>query len=503
MRTRFTLILMSLMMALGWSARADETITVTANNTDISANLDLKAVATLFGESKDLEAFEQALNTEDNRISNLDLNGDGVVDYLRVVEQAEGKKHLVLIQAILAKDIFQDVASIYVEKDEVTQEVTTQVIGNEYIYGANYIIEPVYYVNPFIYDWFFYNPHWYCYHSLWYWDYWPGWYHPYYCWGMHDYWHHIYGYHHHHHYCSYSHPARPHANYAPMASRNTDRRGDYATRHPEQSFNSRNANVRQANGRGVVNARDLQPAGASREAAASRGAAAGAQGSRQVSAGAAGASRSASTVDRTFGSQNTRVAATSRSAAGTAAQGSRGVQQGAGAQGSRSVQQGASRSATVTTSRQSSSVQGNRVAGGNSATVSRSSSASTVNRSAGTSTVNRSAGTSTVNRSSASTVNRSAGTSTVNRSSSTVSRSSSTSSATRSSSAAPQRSSSSVSRSSSSSAPQRTSSYSGGSSSSSRSSGSYSGGGSRGGGSYGGGSSSGGSRGGGGGGGRR
>ena len=162
MKTRFSLILMSLFMALGWSARADETITVTANNADISANLDLKAVATLFGQSKNLEEFEQALNSEDSRISNLDLNADGIVDYLRIVETAEGQKHLILIQAVLAKDIFQDVASIYVEKDEVTNEITTQIIGNEYLYGVNYIVEPVYYVNPFIYDWFFYNPHWYC-----------------------------------------------------------------------------------------------------------------------------------------------------------------------------------------------------------------------------------------------------------------------------------------------------------------------------------------------------
>ena len=243
MKTRFSLILMSLLLALGWSARADETITVTANNADISANLDLKAVATLFGQSKNLEEFEQALNSEDSRISNLDLNADGIVDYLRIVETAEGQKHLILIQAVLAKDIFQDVASIYVEKDEVTNEITTQIIGNEYLYGVNYIVEPVYYVNPFIYDWFFYNPHWYCYSSLWYWDYWPHWYHPFYCWAMHDYWHHIYDYHYHHHYCSYRHPAHPAPHYAPMAQNNKNRRGDYATRHPEQSFSSRTANV--------------------------------------------------------------------------------------------------------------------------------------------------------------------------------------------------------------------------------------------------------------------
>ena len=348
MKTRFSLILMSLFMALGWSARADETITVTANNADISANLDLKAVATLFGQSKNLEEFEQALNSEDSRISNLDLNADGIVDYLRIVETAEGQKHLILIQAVLAKDIFQDVASIYVEKDEVTNEITTQIIGNEYLYGVNYIVEPVYYVNPFIYDWFFYNPHWYCYSSLWYWDYWPYWYHPFHCWAMHDYWHHIYDYHYHHHYCSYRHPAHPAPHYAPMAQNNKNRRGDYATRHPEQSFSSRTANVRGADGRGVSNARQLQP---TRNAVA----AARTEGSREMAASssrtAASSNRTAanasssrvSQVDRTFGSQNTRVAASSARSASS--NGSRGTTTAA-------ATRGASASATASATRQ-------------------------------------------------------------------------------------------------------------------------------------------------------
>ena len=93
MKTRFLYAITLLLIAFSFSARADETITVTANDTDISAALDLKAVATLFGESENLEAFEQKLNDEETHISNLDLNGDGQVDYLRVVETAEGNKH--------------------------------------------------------------------------------------------------------------------------------------------------------------------------------------------------------------------------------------------------------------------------------------------------------------------------------------------------------------------------------------------------------------------------
>ena len=130
-------------LSLVSSARADETVTVTATSSDISENLDLKTVATVFGQSKDLEEFEMKLNDPKSALSNLDLNGDGDVDYLRVVETADGRRHLVVIQAVLAKDIYQDVASIYVEKDE-SEQVTIQVVGDEYIYGTNYIIEPVY-----------------------------------------------------------------------------------------------------------------------------------------------------------------------------------------------------------------------------------------------------------------------------------------------------------------------------------------------------------------------
>ena len=49
MKTRITLILMAMIMTFGWSARADETITVSATGEDISQDLDLKAVAALFG----------------------------------------------------------------------------------------------------------------------------------------------------------------------------------------------------------------------------------------------------------------------------------------------------------------------------------------------------------------------------------------------------------------------------------------------------------------------
>jgi hypothetical protein len=166
MKTKWILLVVSIMCTT-WMLHADETITVTATSSDISENLNLKTVATLFGQAKDLEEFESMINNPDSAFSNLDLNGDGEVDYLRVIETADNNKHLVVIQAVLAKDVYQDVASIFVEKDEATQSVTVQVIGDEYIYGTNYIIEPVYIYRPLIYDWFW-STAWVCWHSSYY-----------------------------------------------------------------------------------------------------------------------------------------------------------------------------------------------------------------------------------------------------------------------------------------------------------------------------------------------
>ncbi len=254
MKTRTLFILIAMVMAFGWSARADETITVSATNEDISQELDLKAVATLFGQCANLEEFEQKLNSEETHISNLDLNGDGLVDYLRIVESADGNKHLILLQAVLAKDIFQDVASIYVEKDS-ENNVTVQIIGDEYIYGTAYIIEPAYLYRPVIYDWFW-GPYWTCWYSPWYWDYWPGWWHSYHCWAFDAYCSHIHVYHHYHPYCSYRHTHQYASGYSAMRQASAGRQ-DMALRHPEGSFSRRNAGRVSTSGRAISSARDI------------------------------------------------------------------------------------------------------------------------------------------------------------------------------------------------------------------------------------------------------
>ena len=99
-RVLFLLLAIGFGLLIPTLSYADETVTVTATSSDISENLDLKTVATLFGQAKDLEQFEQLLNDPDSAFSNLDLNADGEVDYLRVIETADNNRHLVVVQAV-------------------------------------------------------------------------------------------------------------------------------------------------------------------------------------------------------------------------------------------------------------------------------------------------------------------------------------------------------------------------------------------------------------------
>ena len=168
-------VLFLLFLAIGFSScSAQSQTTVYAKNSDISDNLDLRAVASIFGESANLQDFERRLNDPKYQISNLDLNGDDQVDYLRVIESVEARTHVVIIQAVLDRDVYQDIATIDVERDNYNQ-VSVQVVGNSYLYGANYIYEPVYSVAPVIYTSFWitnYRP----YISSWTWGYYPTYY---------------------------------------------------------------------------------------------------------------------------------------------------------------------------------------------------------------------------------------------------------------------------------------------------------------------------------------
>ncbi len=49
-------------------------------------NFSLEGALELFKKSASPQEFEQLLNSPDSKVNNLDLNGDGEIDYIRVIE---------------------------------------------------------------------------------------------------------------------------------------------------------------------------------------------------------------------------------------------------------------------------------------------------------------------------------------------------------------------------------------------------------------------------------
>lgn len=104
-------------------------------------NLNLYAVMKLFQESPTLEEFEKKLNDESTKINNLDLDGDDNIDYIKVVDNLDGEVHNISLKVAVSKNEDQDVAVFVVQKDKDGQ-VQIQLIGDEDLYGRDYIIEP-------------------------------------------------------------------------------------------------------------------------------------------------------------------------------------------------------------------------------------------------------------------------------------------------------------------------------------------------------------------------
>lgn len=118
---------------------AQDKVTVVAPTSEAAEGLDLRAVGELFKSSKNLEEFEKTLNDPEVGVNNLDLDNNGDVDFIRVVEEVGGDTHVIILQVPLGKDEFQDVATIEVEKVG-SDQYNMQVTGNEIIYGAEYYV---------------------------------------------------------------------------------------------------------------------------------------------------------------------------------------------------------------------------------------------------------------------------------------------------------------------------------------------------------------------------
>lgn len=166
-------------------------------------NFSLQGALQMFKESKSLEEFEKKLNTADNHVNNLDLDGNNSIDYIRVIDKkADGDSHAIILQDVVSKTESQDVAVIEIQKTG-KETAMLQIVGDKELYGDSVYVEPVDQselksgqkgpasaVNGLrfiiVNVWFWpcvpimYDPYYVPWVSPWSWGYYPGWWNPWY-----------------------------------------------------------------------------------------------------------------------------------------------------------------------------------------------------------------------------------------------------------------------------------------------------------------------------------
>jgi hypothetical protein len=133
-------IVVLLSLGAGITLRA-QTISAMDSTEIPGDNFSLEGALELFREAGSPEEFEKLLNAEDRRVNNLDLNGDGEIDYVRVIDKVDGMAHALILQAVISDTESQDIAVIELEK-KGNDNAVIQIVGDEDIYGVETIVEP-------------------------------------------------------------------------------------------------------------------------------------------------------------------------------------------------------------------------------------------------------------------------------------------------------------------------------------------------------------------------
>ncbi|MCB0601918.1 MAG: hypothetical protein KDC28_11845 [Saprospiraceae bacterium] len=101
----------------------------------------LEGTIEVFKASRSLSDFERRINSQDAYVNNLDLDGDGRIDYIRVEHRRQGDYHLIILQDPVSRYDVQDVAVIEIERTG-SRSALLQIIGDEDLYGPEMIVEP-------------------------------------------------------------------------------------------------------------------------------------------------------------------------------------------------------------------------------------------------------------------------------------------------------------------------------------------------------------------------
>ncbi|HTY12518.1 MAG TPA: hypothetical protein VMF88_15755 [Bacteroidota bacterium] len=149
--------------------------TVTTTSTPAAAGLDLQAVTEIVKESKNAAEIEQKLNAPGG-VNNLDVNGDGTVDYIRVTEYGKGNMRGFSLTVMDSTGAEHEIATVEIERGYQSANVIVSGAPEYYGPGAYYtgVWAPADVV-LWVYLW---HPHrWY--YSPYHYGYYPAYYRPY------------------------------------------------------------------------------------------------------------------------------------------------------------------------------------------------------------------------------------------------------------------------------------------------------------------------------------
>jgi hypothetical protein len=252
MKTKIIGLIAPLLFPLYLFAGTDD-----ADSTGLAGdNLDLYAVLEIFKKAESMEAFEEMLNKEDNKVNNLDLNGDDEIDYISVIDRLDSNVHAISLQVAMSDKESQDVAVIeIVMQDEKT--VHLQIVGDEELYGKDFIVEPYdetgdkeLFVSPIVvlvnvWGWpsvkHIYAPTYALWVSPWRWNHHPAWWKPWKPFAWHVYHPRVAIHHHHYHRVAVIRAPRAHRVY-------TTHRVASANVHHHRAATPANNNANRANG---------------------------------------------------------------------------------------------------------------------------------------------------------------------------------------------------------------------------------------------------------------
>lgn len=150
-------------------------VVVTPKATNLGDNLDLQALGELVKSSANAQDIENKLNTTGS-INNLDLDGDGTVDYIKVTEYGTGDSRGFSFTVDLPNNEKQEIATIEIQKGNNTAAMNIQ--GNPQVYGQSAYYQSHYSLSDLMimhYLFSYHSP----YYSPYRYGYYPSYYHSY------------------------------------------------------------------------------------------------------------------------------------------------------------------------------------------------------------------------------------------------------------------------------------------------------------------------------------